>query len=142
MRFRASALSPIEISVQALKPSLLLSAYRLASAGLGAAGPLYLYWRGKIGRDDFLRRHERLGRSYLARPGGWLALLHMASGADTLGAKALVEKLGQLGFTVLLSIRDPELRFRRRGFRRRCISFRLSIRRNPSRGFLIIGGQT
>jgi 3-deoxy-D-manno-octulosonic-acid transferase len=107
MRF-ASALSPIEISVQALKPSLLLSAYRLASAGLGAAGPLYLYWRGKIGRDDFLRRHERLGRSYLARPGGRLALLHMASGADTLGAKALAEKLVQLGFTVLLSIRDPK----------------------------------
>jgi hypothetical protein len=105
---RANALSPIEISVQAVKTSLVLSAYRLASAGLGAAGPLYLYWRGKIGRDDFLRRHERLGRSYLARPGGRLALLYMASGADTLRSMALVEKLGQLGFTVPLSIRDPE----------------------------------
>jgi 3-deoxy-D-manno-octulosonic-acid transferase len=96
--------------VKAVKDPLLLFAYRIASAGLGVAGPLYLYWRGKTGRDDFLRRQERLGRSYLCRPGGRLALLRAASGADSLALAALIEKLGQRGFSVLLSIRDQDPR--------------------------------
>jgi 3-deoxy-D-manno-octulosonic-acid transferase len=94
--------------VTASKDPLLLFAYRLVSAGLGLAGPLYLYWRAKIGRDDFLRRHERLGRSYLDRPRRRLALLEAASSADSLALAALIEKLGQRGFSVLLSIRDPD----------------------------------
>ena len=89
-----------------MKDSALLSAYRLASAGIGLTGPLYLYWRGKLGRDDYSRRHERLGRPYLARPDGRLALLHAASAAQALAMPPLVEKLGQLGFTVLLAIGD------------------------------------
>ncbi|MGH6801684.1 MAG: glycosyltransferase N-terminal domain-containing protein, partial [Methylocella sp.] len=89
-----------------MKDSALLSAYRLASAGVGLAGPLYLYWRGKLGRDDFSRRHERLARPYLARPDGRLALLHAASAAEALALPPLAEKLGQLGFTVLFSIGD------------------------------------
>jgi hypothetical protein len=36
-----------------MKGSALLAVYRLASAGVGLTGPLYLYWRGKLGRDDF-----------------------------------------------------------------------------------------
>jgi 3-deoxy-D-manno-octulosonic-acid transferase len=92
--------------VKALKDPLLF-AYRLVSAGLGLAGPLYLYWRAKIGRDDFLRRHERLGRSYLDRPRRRLALLQAASSTDSLALAALIEKLGQRGFSVLLSIREP-----------------------------------
>jgi 3-deoxy-D-manno-octulosonic-acid transferase len=89
-----------------VKGSALLAAYRLASAGVGLTGPLYLYWRGKLGRDDFSRRHERLGRSYLARPDGGVALLHATSAAQFLAFPPLVEKLGQLGFTVLSSIGD------------------------------------
>ena len=89
-----------------MKGSALLSAYRLASAGVGLTGPLYVYWRGKLGRDDFSRRHERLGRPYLARPDGRLALLHAGSTAQALTLPPLVEKLGQLGFTVLLAIGD------------------------------------
>ncbi|MGQ0444100.1 MAG: 3-deoxy-D-manno-octulosonic acid transferase [Beijerinckiaceae bacterium] len=87
-----------------MKESALLSAYRLTSAGVGLTGPLFLYWRGKLGRDDFSRRHERLGRPYLARPEGPLALLQTASAAHALVLPPLAEKLGQLGFTVLLSI--------------------------------------
>jgi 3-deoxy-D-manno-octulosonic-acid transferase len=94
--------------VPAVKTSPLLSAYRLASAQFGTVAPLYLFWRGKTGRDDFLRRHERLGLPYLARPSGRLALLYAASGADSLALMPLVEKLGQLGFSVLLSIRDAD----------------------------------
>jgi 3-deoxy-D-manno-octulosonic-acid transferase len=94
---------PIEISRPAVKDSALLAAYRLASAGVGLTGPLYLYWQGKLGRDDFARRHERLGRPHLARPDGRLALLHAASAAQALALLPLVEKLGQLGFTVLLA---------------------------------------
>jgi 3-deoxy-D-manno-octulosonic-acid transferase len=97
---------PIEISRPAVKVSALLAAYRLASAGVGLTGPLYLYWRGKLGRDDFSRRHERLGRPYIARPDGRVALLHAASAAQSLAMQPLVEKLGQLGFTVLSTIGD------------------------------------
>ncbi|MGB6697997.1 MAG: glycosyltransferase N-terminal domain-containing protein, partial [Methylocella sp.] len=87
-----------------MKGSALLAAYRLASAGAGLTGPLYLYWRGKLGRDDFSRRHERLGRPYLARPDGRLALVHAANAAQALALPPLIEKLGQLGFTVLVAI--------------------------------------
>ncbi len=93
----------------AAKTSPLFTVCRMAGAGFGAVAPLYLYWRGKIGRDDFLRRHERLGLPYLARPKGRLALLYAASGAECLALMPLAEKLGQLGFSVLLSIRDSEL---------------------------------
>jgi len=98
---------PIEISRPAVNDSVLLAAYRLASAGVGLTGPLYLYWRGKLGRDDFSRRHERLGRPHIARPDGRLALLHATSAAQALALPPLVEKLGQLGFTVLLAIGGP-----------------------------------
>ncbi|TPW00094.1 MAG: 3-deoxy-D-manno-octulosonic acid transferase [Beijerinckiaceae bacterium] len=86
-----------------MKTSPLLAAYRLASASLGLTGPLYLFWRGKLGRDDFSRRRERLGRSSLERPGGPLALLHAANAAQAGVLPPLVEKLGQLGFTVVLA---------------------------------------
>ncbi|MGH6846368.1 MAG: 3-deoxy-D-manno-octulosonic acid transferase [Methylocella sp.] len=86
-----------------MKDSALLSAYRLTTAGVGLTGPLYLYWRGKLGRDDFSRRHERLGRPSLSRPDGRLALLHAESSAQALVLPPMIEKLGQLGFTVLLS---------------------------------------
>jgi 3-deoxy-D-manno-octulosonic-acid transferase len=94
--------------VKALKDPPLLSAYRLVSAGFGVAGPLYVFWRAQIGRDDYLRRHERLGWSHVSRPGGRLALLQVASGANGLALAALTEKLGQRGFSVLLSIRESD----------------------------------
>ena len=86
-----------------MKTPLLLAAYRLASAILGLTGPIYLYWRGKLGREDFSRRGERLGQPSLERPGGPLALLHAASAAQAAVLPPLVEKLGQLGFTVVLA---------------------------------------
>jgi 3-deoxy-D-manno-octulosonic-acid transferase len=86
-----------------VKTSPLFAAYRLASASLGLTGPLYLFWRGKLGRDDFSRRRERLGRSSLERPGGPLALLHVANAAQEGVLPPLVGKLGQLGFTVVLA---------------------------------------
>jgi 3-deoxy-D-manno-octulosonic-acid transferase len=73
---------------------------------LGLAGPLYVYGRGRLGLDDFSRRRERLGRPYLARPGGQLAFLHAATPAEALALPPLAEKLRQLGFSVFLSIRD------------------------------------
>jgi 3-deoxy-D-manno-octulosonic-acid transferase len=91
------------MSRAAVKASPLLAAYRLASAGFGLTGPLYLYWRGKLGREDFSRRRERLGRPSLERPGGPLAFLHAASAAQAAILPPLTEKLGQLGFTVVLA---------------------------------------
>lgn len=109
MRLPATCALPIEISVPAIKSSPLLTAYRLATAGFGTLAPLYLFWRGKAGRDDILGRDERLGWSHLARPKGRLALLYSESGAEALALMPLVEKLGQLGFGVLLSIADRDI---------------------------------
>jgi 3-deoxy-D-manno-octulosonic-acid transferase len=86
-----------------VKTSPLLAAYRQASASLGLTAPLYLFWRGKLGRDDFSRRRERLGRSSLERPAGPLALLYAANATQAAVLPPLVEKLGQLGFTVVLA---------------------------------------
>jgi 3-deoxy-D-manno-octulosonic-acid transferase len=91
------------MSRAAVKTPPLLAAYRLASAGLGLFGSLYLYWRGKLGREDFSRRWERLGRPSLERPDGPLALLHAASAVSAAHLTPLVEKLGHLGFTVVIT---------------------------------------
>jgi 3-deoxy-D-manno-octulosonic-acid transferase len=84
----------------------LLAAYRLASASLGLAGPLYLYWQGKLGRVNFARRRERLGRASFDRPDGPLVLLYAASRVQAASLPPLIEKLGQLGFSVVLTTRD------------------------------------
>ncbi len=94
---------PVEISRSAVRTPPLLAAYRLASAGLGLLGPFYLYWRGKLGREDFFRRRERLGQASLERPDGPLALLHAANAVAATHLIPLVEKLGQLGFTVVIT---------------------------------------
>ncbi len=86
-----------------MKTSPLLAAYRLASTSLGLIGPLYLYLIGKLGRDDFARRGERLGWPSLERPDGPLVLVHAASAAQASLLPPLVEKLAQLGFTVVLA---------------------------------------
>ena len=99
---------PIEISRSPVKTPPLLAAYRLASAGLGLFGPVYLCWRGMLGRDDFSRRRERLGRASLDRPGGPLALLHAASAVSAAHLTPLIEKLGQLGFTVVITTGEGE----------------------------------
>jgi len=91
-----------------VKTSPLLAAYRLASANLGLAAPLYLYWLGKLGRDDFSRRLERQGRPSLERPGGPLAFLHAAGPAQAALLVPLIEKLGQLGFHVVLATGNSE----------------------------------
>lgn len=97
--------------MRAAKDPWLLFAYRTVSAGLGVAAPLYLYWRGKTGRDDDLRRHERLGRPYLDRPSGPLALLQAGSRAESAECAPLIEKLVRLGFGVLVTVREPDPRF-------------------------------
>jgi 3-deoxy-D-manno-octulosonic-acid transferase len=99
---------PIEISRSPVRTPPLLAAYRLASAGLGLFGPIYLCWRGMLGRDDFSRRRERLGRASLDRPGGPLALLHAASAVSAAYLIPLVEKLGHLGFTVVITTGDGD----------------------------------
>lgn len=86
-----------------MKGSPLLAAYRLISTGFGLIGPLLVYWRAKLGHEDFTRRGERLGRPGLARPEGRLAWIHAASAAEALAASPLLEKLGSAGFNTLIS---------------------------------------
>lgn len=88
--------------------SILLPLYRAASVGLGPLGPLFLLWRAKLsranlGRQEHARISERLGRPGLARPEGRLAWLHGASAAEALALLPLHDKLGSVGFHVVLT---------------------------------------
>lgn len=89
-----------------MKAPALLSAYRLASTALGVAAPLYLYWQGKLGRDDFARRNERLGNPCLSRPAGPLGWIDIESAAEARLLFPLAQKLAGLGFTVLITLRS------------------------------------
>lgn len=93
-----------------MKTPALLAAYRLASASLGLAGPLYLFWRGQLGREDHARRSERLGRPFIDRPAGPLILLYAASAAQAAALPPLIEKFGHLGLSVILATRDEDAR--------------------------------
>ncbi|QBR70198.1 3-deoxy-D-manno-octulosonic acid transferase [Beijerinckiaceae bacterium] len=86
-----------------MKASPLLAMYRWASAGFGLIGPLVVYWRAKLGHEDFARRRERLGWPGLPRPKGGLALVHAASAVEAQSLTPLLEKLGTLGFGTLIS---------------------------------------
>lgn len=90
----------------AVNGSVLLPLYRAASACFGPLGPLYLHWRANFGGAHRSSVGERLGRPSLERPEGGLAWLHGANAAEAMALSPLVEKLGSVGFSVLVTTRD------------------------------------
>lgn len=87
----------------------LVSFYRGAGRLARPFLPLWLAWRGWIGRGTPPRqRRERLGIAGLPRPGGRLVWLHVAAPRDAKALLSLVERLAARGLEVLITTRQAE----------------------------------
>lgn len=82
--------------------SLVLAAYRVATALIGPFAGVWLGGRVKRGKEDPARIGERLGRYTQRRPDGALLWLHAASVGEGGVALALIEAMGK---------RQPSLSF-------------------------------
>lgn len=76
-----------------VKPGLRVKLYRLLTRLVQPMVPLLLTYRERRGKEDPLRRDERLGRASLPRPPGQLVWLHAASVGETLAVLPLLDAL-------------------------------------------------
>ncbi len=79
-----------------------LKLYRAATSLLPAAAPILLTVRERQGKEDPLRRSERLGRPTMARPLGTLVWAHAASVGETNAVLPVIDAM---------SAARPDLRF-------------------------------
>ncbi|MGP0105072.1 3-deoxy-D-manno-octulosonic acid transferase, partial [Rhodoblastus sp.] len=77
--------------------------YRATARGLTPFSGLFLWRRGRRGKEDLNRIDERRGRASLPRPEGRLAWLHGASVGEGLALLPLVSRLIAKGFHVLVT---------------------------------------
>ncbi|MFN0218859.1 MAG: glycosyltransferase N-terminal domain-containing protein [Hyphomicrobium sp.] len=74
-------------------PGLLLKAYRAGMSALRPAAPLLLNMRGRRGKEDPMRRGERLGFAGRPRPDGGVIWTHAASVGETLAVLPLIDDI-------------------------------------------------
>jgi 3-deoxy-D-manno-octulosonic-acid transferase len=75
------------------RPGAAIKAYRLATSLARPAAPLLLGWRQRSGKEDAVRRPERLGCASSKRPPGRLVWFHAASVGETLAVLPLISAL-------------------------------------------------
>ena len=80
-----------------------LSLYGAAGRVAEPAAGAFLAWRARRGKEDSVRRGERLGVTGEARPPGQLIWVHAASVGETFAAAPLVERLIACGPAVLVT---------------------------------------
>ena len=77
------------------KPGLWLTGYRLVTSCARPFAPLLLGLRERRGKEDALRRNERLGQPNVERPTGRLAWFHAASVGETNAVLPLMAALAK-----------------------------------------------
>jgi 3-deoxy-D-manno-octulosonic-acid transferase len=77
------------------KPGLWLTSYRFVTSCARPFAPLLLGLRERRGKEDALRRNERLGQPNLKRPAGRLAWFHAASVGETNAVLPLMAALAK-----------------------------------------------
>jgi 3-deoxy-D-manno-octulosonic-acid transferase len=93
---------PGSAGAKSTKPGLWLKTYRKATSFARPVAPLLLGFRERRGKEEPLRRNERLGKPRVKRPSGRLAWFHAASVGETNAIlplmSALAEKRPALSF--------------------------------------------
>jgi 3-deoxy-D-manno-octulosonic-acid transferase len=95
-----------------------LRGYRFAMRALTPLAPQVMARRLARGKEHPKRNTERYGYAGVERPQGQLVWIHGASVGEVLAASALIERLRDLGFTVLLTsgtVTSAEIAARRFG---------------------------
>ena len=78
-----------------IEPGRRLKAYRTLTSLARPVAPLLLGLRERRGKEEPLRRHERLGQPSVARPAGRLAWFHAASVGETNAILPLMSALAE-----------------------------------------------
>src|SRR6185503_5228253 len=78
-----------------IEPGRRLKAYRALTSLARPVVPLLLGLRERRGKEEPLRRHERLGQPSVARPAGRLAWFHAASVGETNAILPLMSALAE-----------------------------------------------
>ena len=86
---------PGSAGAKSTKPGLWLKTYRAATSFARPVAPLLLGLRERRGKEEPLRRNERLGQPRVKRPAGRLAWFHAASVGETNAILPLMAALAQ-----------------------------------------------
>jgi 3-deoxy-D-manno-octulosonic-acid transferase len=88
----AGGIDPLNMQA-AVKPGLLLKAYRALTSLAVPFAPLILAWRTLRGKEEPNRRSERYGRASAPRPKGFLAWFHASSVGEANAALPVIETI-------------------------------------------------
>ena len=87
--------APGSAGAKRAKPGLWLTSYRVVTSCARPIAPLLLGFRERRGKEEALRRNERLGQPNVKRPAGRLAWFHAASVGETNAVLPLMEALAK-----------------------------------------------
>ena len=82
---------------------LALKTYRLAGTVMHPFSGMFLRYRARAGKEDLVRRGERVGYASMPRPEGPLVWFHAASVGESMAILPLLQKLESLGISIVFT---------------------------------------